>query len=50
MSKITCNNKHTRDKWDGTWTNYELEAKDEGLGFHAGAGLEFNIAPKIATK
>jgi len=30
------------------WVETESELKDKGLGFHAGAGLEFNIAPKIA--
>jgi len=30
------------------WEKSESELKDKGLGFHAGAGLEFNIAPKIA--
>lgn len=30
------------------WAETESELKDKGLGFHAGAGLEFNIAPKIA--
>ncbi len=30
------------------WAETETEVKDKGLGFHAGAGLEFNIAPKIA--
>jgi len=30
------------------WAESESELKDKGLGFHAGAGLEFNIAPKIA--
>lgn len=33
---------------DGYWEKSESELKDKGLGFHAGAGLEFNIAPKIA--
>ena len=30
------------------WEEYELDIKDQGLGFHGGVGLEFNIAPKIA--
>lgn len=33
---------------DGYWEKSESELKDNDLGFHAGAGLEFNIAPKIA--
>jgi len=46
MGKTKLNTRLTRA--DGYFENYEGEIRDKGLGFHAGAGLEFNIAPKIA--
>ncbi len=44
MGKLTATSEMAAD---GYWEKSESELKDKGLGFHAGAGLEFNIAPKI---
>jgi len=45
MGKFTVTSKTVTD---GYWEKSESELKDKSLGFHAGAGLEFNIAPKVA--
>ena len=45
MGKLTDTSKSVRD---GFLQKSEWEFKDKGFGFHAGAGLEFNIAPKVA--
>jgi len=46
MGKFTAISKMVTD---GYWEKSESELKDKGLGFHAGAGLEFNVAPKVAV-
>ena len=45
MGKLTATSKMVID---GYWEKSESELKDKSLGFHAGVGLEFNIATKIA--